>query len=76
MNPDSYRIVVVKTCPKCGSRHINRRARTNAWECRPIGYKCKECQNIFSTPVFKEVKRSNISIPFYLKNKGSKSYKT
>lgn len=76
MQSDSYQIVKVKTCPKCGSRRINRRARIKGYVCRPVGYTCKECRSNFISPVFKEVKRSTVSMPFYLKNKRSRATKT
>lgn len=76
MQSDSYQIVKVKTCPKCGSRLINRKARIKGYVCRPFGYKCKECLSNFISPTFKEVKRSAVSTPLYLKNKRSKATKT
>jgi predicted RNA-binding Zn-ribbon protein involved in translation (DUF1610 family) len=75
MQSDSHQIVKVKTCPKCGSLYINRRAKTEGQGCRPIGYKCRECQSNFISPAFKEVKRSNTSRPFFLKKKKSRTTK-
>jgi hypothetical protein len=76
MQSNSYQIVKVKTCPECGSRRINRRARIKGYVCRPVGYTCKECRSNFISPAFKEVRRSTVSTPFYLKNKRYKATKT
>jgi ribosomal protein L37AE/L43A len=72
MKSKSFQMVKVKICPKCGSSYINRRKRPEGQGCRPIGYRCRKCRSDFASPAFKEIKRSTVSIPWFLKKKVEK----